>query len=79
MNIPDQYPPFLAYGAADGAAGFAEDFTCVATLFGGCGLEQPLEAAYRALVVHGASATTPRRRSIRSSSMAASGWARPIS
>jgi hypothetical protein len=52
-NDPVQYPSFLSFasGATD-AAGLREDFVCNAYLStGGCGLEQQLESAYRALVV----------------------------
>jgi hypothetical protein len=53
LNDPTQYPAFLTYtsGVTDAAA-FREDFVCNAYLsIGGCGLEQPLESAYRALVI----------------------------
>ncbi|MDB4928701.1 MAG: putative lipoprotein [Myxococcaceae bacterium] len=47
----NQYPSFLAFDA--GSATARDDFTCNALLsIGGCGLEQQLEAAYRALVSH---------------------------
>ncbi|MDB4932962.1 MAG: hypothetical protein JWM10_5446 [Myxococcaceae bacterium] len=51
---PNQYPSFLTFTAdATNAAEFREDFVCNAFLStGGCGLEQQLESAYRALVVH---------------------------
>ena len=51
---PDQYPPFLTFDAeGSDAAAFREDFVCNAYLSThGCGLEQQLESAYRALVVH---------------------------
>ena len=54
MNVPDQYPSFLTFDAATtDAAVFRDDFVCNAYLsIGGCGLEQQLESAYRALVVH---------------------------
>jgi hypothetical protein len=53
MNNPQQYPNFLTFDAmSTNAAEFREDFVCNAFLStGGCGLEQPLESAYRALVV----------------------------
>lgn len=53
MNNPQQYPNFLSFDAmSTDAATMREDFVCNAFLsVGGCGLEQPLEAAYRALVV----------------------------
>lgn len=49
----NQYPTFLTFEAGTtNAAEFREDFVCNAFLStGGCGLEQQLEAAYRALVV----------------------------
>ena len=53
-NDPNQYPSFLDFeaGATD-AAQFRDDFVCNAYLsVGGCGLEQQLESAYRALVIH---------------------------
>ncbi len=53
-NDPNQYPSFLTFtaGATD-AATFRDDFVCNAYLHSdGCGLEQQLESAYRALVVH---------------------------
>jgi len=63
-NAPDQYPAFLSFeataaGPGDPARAFPgearDDIACNAYLSaGGCGLEQPLEAAYRALVTHGA-------------------------
>lgn len=51
---PNQYPTFLSFDAdTSDAATFREDFVCNAYLStGGCGLEQQLESAYRALVVH---------------------------
>ncbi len=51
---PNQYPTFLEFDAeSSDAAAFSEDFVCNAYLYtGGCGLEQQLESAYRALVVH---------------------------
>ena len=50
---PNQYPSFLTFNAdATDAAEFREDFVCNAFLSTqGCGLEQQLESAYRALVV----------------------------
>jgi hypothetical protein len=53
-NRPDQYPSFLTFEAASSdVAGFRDDFVCNAFLsISGCGLEQQLESAYRALVVH---------------------------
>ncbi len=55
---PTQYPSFLTFEAASTSpAEFVEDYVCNAYLsIGGCGLEQPLEAAYRALVVRNARA-----------------------
>lgn len=52
MNL-NQYPNFLTFDAQmTDAAAFREDFVCNAFLStGGCGLEQQLESAYRALVV----------------------------
>ncbi len=55
-NDPNQYPSFLAFTSTGATptdpTTFADDFVCNAYLStGGCGLEQPLEAAYRALVV----------------------------
>ncbi|MBI5517086.1 MAG: hypothetical protein HY909_25125 [Deltaproteobacteria bacterium] len=56
MNDPNQYPTFLTFEAARGdTAAFREDFVCNAFLStNGCGLEQQLESAYRALVVNDA-------------------------
>ncbi|MDB4928877.1 MAG: hypothetical protein JWM10_1361, partial [Myxococcaceae bacterium] len=53
-NDPNQYPSFLTFEAAStDPAAFRDDFVCNAYLTtGGCGLEQQLESAYRALVVH---------------------------
>ncbi|MFO0604512.1 MAG: hypothetical protein U0324_15125 [Polyangiales bacterium] len=54
VDDPEAYPAFLTFDA-DGsdAAAFRDDFVCNAYLStGGCGLEQQLESAYRALVVH---------------------------
>ncbi len=56
-NRPDQFPSFITFnsGVTD-AALFAHDFQCnVALYVNGCGLEQSLESAYRALVWHNAS------------------------
>ncbi len=52
----DQYPSFLSFSAnMTDAAVFRDDLVCNAYLStGGCGLEQQLEAAYRALVIHNA-------------------------
>jgi hypothetical protein len=58
-NDPNQYPSFLAYSniatsnsSAPTTEEFRDDFVCNAYLStGGCGLEQQLESAYRALVV----------------------------
>ena len=53
-NSPRQFPTFLTFasGTSD-AEQFREEFVCNAYLsIGGCGLEQQLESAYRALVVH---------------------------
>ena len=54
MNSSDQFPSFLTFDATTtNPAEFRDDFVCNAYLStGGCGLEQQLEAAYRALVVH---------------------------
>ncbi|TAK33412.1 MAG: hypothetical protein EPO40_00345 [Myxococcaceae bacterium] len=51
---PNQYPAFLTFDASTtNPAEFRDDFVCNAYLStNGCGLEQQLEAAYRALVVH---------------------------
>ncbi|MBL8601019.1 MAG: VWA domain-containing protein [Myxococcales bacterium] len=50
-NDPAQYPSFLSFAAGGDTDSFREDFVCNAFLATqGCGLEQPLEAAYRALV-----------------------------
>lgn len=46
---PEQYPAFLTFEAGD-AAVIRQDFVCNVILCAGCGLEQPLEAAYRALI-----------------------------
>ncbi len=58
LDDPNQYPSFLTFDAAStDPAVFRDDFVCNAYLrFGGCGIEQQLEAAYRALVVHDARA-----------------------
>ena len=52
-NDLNQYPSFLTFTAGvTNATDFSEDFVCNAYLsVGGCGLEQQLESAYRALVV----------------------------
>jgi hypothetical protein len=54
---PDQFPSFLVFDAnTSDAAAFSEDIVCNAVLsWGGCGLEQQLESAYRAVRVHDAS------------------------
>ena len=51
---PNQYPSFLRFDrVSSNAEVFREEFICNAYLsIGGCGLEQQLESAYRALVVH---------------------------
>jgi hypothetical protein len=53
-NDPMQYPTFLTFrGGVTNAMEFSEDFVCNAYLsIGGCGIEQQLESAYRALVTH---------------------------
>ena len=53
-NDPNQFPSFLTFDAmTSDPAVFREEFICNAYLsVGGCGLEQQLEAAYRALVIH---------------------------
>jgi hypothetical protein len=53
----DQFPPFLLFDASfSNATMFTEEIACTAVLsIGGCGLEQQLEAAYRAVRVHDAS------------------------
>ncbi len=53
---PNQYPAFLTFDAqTTDPTAFREDFVCNAFLsIGGCGLEQQLESAYRALVVRNA-------------------------
>lgn len=50
---PTQYPSFLTFtSGVTSAAAIRADFVCNAVLgSGGCGIEQPLESAYRALVV----------------------------
>jgi hypothetical protein len=55
---PDVYPSFLTFEAsATNANEFRDDFICNAYLNSeGCGLEQQLESAYRALVSHNARA-----------------------
>ncbi len=60
-NRPDQYPNFLEFNAdTSDAAVFTEDFVCNALLsVGGCGLEQQLESAYRALVIRQSRAGIP--------------------
>ena len=58
-NDPNQYPSFLTFTSvatpstpATNATEFRDDFVCNAYLStGGCGLEQQIESAYRALVV----------------------------
>ena len=54
MSDPNQYPSVLTFdAAATNPTEFRDDFVCNAFLsVGGCGLEQQLEAAYRALVIH---------------------------
>ncbi len=56
-GAPDQFPTFLAFDSYEtDPTRFAHDFYCTASLgTNGCGLEQPLEAAYRAIVWHDAS------------------------
>ena len=51
---PDQFPSFISFSSGHtNVMQFAHDFHCNAALYvGGCGLEQPLEAAYRAVVWH---------------------------
>lgn len=53
-NDPNQYASFLTFTAnMTNATEFRDDFICNAYLStGGCGLEQQLESAYRALVIH---------------------------
>jgi len=53
-NDPNQYPSFLSFDAAStNPTEFRDRVVCIAYLStNGCGLEQPLESAYRALVVH---------------------------
>ncbi len=60
-NRPDQYPSFLEFDAdTTEASVFTEDFVCNALLsVGGCGLEQQLESAYRALVIRQAGVGIP--------------------
>lgn len=66
-----QFPAFLSHDANGDSAGFAAEIGCVALLgTGGCGLEQPLEAAYRALRVHG-TADGPNAGFVRSDSVLA--------
>ena len=46
------YPSFLTFNSGDEVDALAADFTCVGTVgTGGCGFEQPLEAALEALAV----------------------------
>ena len=54
MNDPNQFPNFLTFDAmTTNAAMFRDQFVCNAYLStGGCGLEQQIESAYRALIVH---------------------------
>ncbi len=48
------YPRFLSFDPSDGVFGVAQDFTCVASVgTGGCGVEQPLESALKALTPRG--------------------------
>ena len=58
-NDPNQFPSFLRFDrASSNAEVFRDEAVCNAYLStGGCGLEQQLESAYRALVVHNARAT----------------------
>jgi hypothetical protein len=51
MGCAPSYPMFLSFDASkDDPQGTANDFACIATLgTGGCGFEQPLEAALKAL------------------------------
>ncbi len=51
---PDQFPSFIAFSSGStNVMQFTHDFHCnVALYVNGCGLEQPLEAAYRAVVWH---------------------------
>ncbi len=53
---PNQFPAFISYTSGTTNVGqFTHDFQCNAGLFvNGCALESPLEAAYRALIVHDA-------------------------
>ncbi len=55
---PDQFPSFISFSSGSTEiAQFTHDFHCnVALWVNGCGLEQPLEAAYRAVVWHRADA-----------------------
>lgn len=50
-NCASDYPPFLTFSAErDDVDATANDFACIATLgTGGCGFEQPLESALKAL------------------------------
>ena len=53
----DSYPPYLSFTEGDDPTGIAGDFACIATLgTGGCGFEQQLKAARKALTVHAAGA-----------------------
>lgn len=46
----DSYPRFLSYSPGDDPEAVSRDFACVAQVgIGGCGIEQPLEMALRAL------------------------------
>jgi len=65
-NRTDQYPNFLEFNSDNIATmpgyvnSFREDFVCNALLsVGGCGLEQQLESAYRALVIRQSRAGIP--------------------
>jgi hypothetical protein len=55
-NRADQFPAFINFVAGTtNATTFTHDFECNAALYvGGCGLEQQLEAVWRALITHGA-------------------------
>ena len=53
----NQYTNFLSFTSSTNPTDLRDDFVCNAYLsLGGCGLEQQLESAYRALVVHDARA-----------------------
>ena len=53
----DSYPSYLSFHEGDDPSAINADFSCIATLgTGGCGFEQQLKAARKALTVHAAGA-----------------------